>query len=59
MQVRAIVGAAAAVEARAATAPLVEIMHPLVGFREELRAAPRADRPVAGEEGELDYLAAP
>jgi pyruvate, orthophosphate dikinase len=37
MQVRAIVRAAAAVEGRTGEAPLVEIMHPLVGFAEELR----------------------
>jgi pyruvate,orthophosphate dikinase len=37
MQVRAIVRAALAVEERTGTAPLVEIMHPLVGFAEELR----------------------
>jgi pyruvate, orthophosphate dikinase len=37
MQVRAIVQAAAAVEERTGDAPLVEIMHPLVGFAEELR----------------------
>jgi pyruvate,orthophosphate dikinase len=37
MQVRAIVRAALAVEARTGEAPLVEIMHPLVGFVEELR----------------------
>jgi pyruvate, orthophosphate dikinase len=37
MQVRAIVRAAAAVEERTGDAPLVEIMHPLVGFAEELR----------------------
>jgi pyruvate,orthophosphate dikinase len=37
MQVRAIVRAACAVEARTGDAPLVEIMHPLVGFAEELR----------------------
>src|ERR671936_437203 len=37
MQVRAIVRAAAAVEDRTGEAPLVEIMHPLVGFGEELR----------------------
>src|SRR5207253_7047772 len=36
MQVRAIVRAAEAVEARTGEAPLVEIMHPLVGFREAL-----------------------
>ena len=36
MQVRAIVRAAAAVEERTGNAPLVEIMHPLVGFAEEL-----------------------
>jgi pyruvate,orthophosphate dikinase len=37
MQVRAIVRAALAVEDRTGDAPLVEIMHPLVGFAEELR----------------------
>ncbi len=36
-QVRAIVRAAQAVEERSGAAPLVEIMHPLVGFAEELR----------------------
>ena len=36
MQVRAIVRAALAVEERSGAAPLVEIMHPLVGFAEEL-----------------------
>jgi pyruvate,orthophosphate dikinase len=36
MQVRAIVRAALAVEDRTGDAPLVEIMHPLVGFAEEL-----------------------
>ncbi len=37
MQVRAIARAALAVEQRTGEAPLVEIMHPLVGFAEELR----------------------
>jgi len=37
MQIRAIARAALAVEARFGEAPLVEIMHPLVGFAEELR----------------------
>src|SRR4029453_10137285 len=37
MQVRAIIRAAAAVQQRTGDAPLVEIMHPLVGFGEELR----------------------
>jgi pyruvate, orthophosphate dikinase len=37
MQVRAIVRAAQAVEERSGDAPLVEIMHPLVGFAEELK----------------------
>jgi pyruvate, orthophosphate dikinase len=36
MQVRAIARAASAVGARAGTPPIVEVMHPLVGFREEL-----------------------
>ena len=37
MQVRAIVRAALAVAERTGDAPLVEIMHPLVGFAEELQ----------------------
>jgi pyruvate,orthophosphate dikinase len=36
MQVRAIARAARAVQERGGDAPLVEVMHPLVGFREEL-----------------------
>jgi pyruvate,orthophosphate dikinase len=36
MQIRAIARAALAVESRLGEAPLVEIMHPLVGFAEEL-----------------------
>ena len=42
MQIRAIARAARAVQERTGEAPLVEIMHPLVGFAEELRAAARA-----------------
>jgi pyruvate, orthophosphate dikinase len=37
MQIRAIARAALAVQDRVGDAPLVEIMHPLVGFAEELR----------------------
>ena len=37
MQVRAIVRASKAVHERTGEAPIVEIMHPLVGFGEELR----------------------
>ena len=44
MQIRAIARAARAVEERTGAAPLVEVMHPLVGFAEEFRAAARADR---------------
>ena len=44
MQVRAIVRAARAVEERTGEAPLVEIMHPLVGFTEELARLRRAHR---------------
>ena len=36
MQIRAIARAAQAVQQRTGEAPLVEVMHPLVGFREEL-----------------------
>ncbi len=50
MQVRAIVRAAAAVRARTGEAPLVEIMHPLVGFGEELRRLRELTLRVAGEE---------
>src|SRR5436190_1985484 len=55
MQVRAIVRAAIAVRGRTGDAPLVEIMHPLVGFREELRRLRELTVSVAAEEGELDY----
>ena len=55
MQVRAIVRAAIAVRERSA-APLVEIMHPLVGFGEELKRLRELTVRVAAEEGELDYL---
>jgi pyruvate,orthophosphate dikinase len=37
MQIRAIARAAKAVQERSGAAPLVEVMHPLVGFGEELR----------------------
>jgi pyruvate,orthophosphate dikinase len=56
MQVRAIARAAIAVRERTGDAPLVEIMHPLVGFREELRRLRELTIDVATEEGELDYL---
>src|SRR5207237_3899744 len=55
MQVRAIVRAAVAVEKRTGKAPLVEIMHPLVGFGEELRRLRQLTVETAAEEGELDY----
>jgi pyruvate, orthophosphate dikinase len=56
MQVRAIVRAALAVRERTATAPLVEIMHPLVGFGEELSRLRELTVRVAAEEGDLEYL---
>ena len=57
MQVRAIVRAAIAVEKRTGEAPLVEIMHPLVGFGEELRRLRAITIATAAEEeGELEYL---
>ena len=55
MQVRAIVRAAIAVRERTGDTPLVEIMHPLVAFEEELRRLRELTVRVAGEEGELDY----
>ena len=57
MQVRAIARAAKAVQERAGEAPLVEIMHPLVGFREELRRLRELTERVMEEEApELEYL---
>jgi pyruvate,orthophosphate dikinase len=53
-QVRAIVRAAAAVRERTGAAPLVEIMHPLVGFGEELRRLRELTLRVVEEEGGLD-----
>jgi pyruvate,orthophosphate dikinase len=60
MQVRAIVRAAIAVQERTTDAPLVEIMHPLVGFAEELRRLRALTERVASEElraagREIDY----
>jgi pyruvate, orthophosphate dikinase len=51
-QVRAIIRAAAAVEERTGEAPLVEIMHPLVGFAEELRRLRAITIATADEESE-------
>ena len=56
MQVRAIVCAALAVEKRSGNAPLTEIMHPLVGFSEELARLRELTDRVAAEEGAGDYL---
>ena len=55
MQVRAIVRAARAVADRTGEAPLVEIMHPLVGFAEELRRLRELTDRVAAEEAEVEY----
>ena len=56
MQVRAIVRAARAVHDRTGEPPLVEIMHPLVGFAEELRRLRELTDRVAAEEADVDYL---
>jgi pyruvate,orthophosphate dikinase len=57
MQVRAIARAAKAVHERLGDAPLIEIMHPLVGFREELRRLRELTVAVMLEEApELEYL---
>jgi pyruvate,orthophosphate dikinase len=57
MQVRAIIRAAAAVEERTGDAPLVEIMHPLVGFAEELHRLRAITVATASEESEqVEYL---
>jgi pyruvate,orthophosphate dikinase len=61
MQAQAIVRAAIAVEERTGDAPLVEIMHPLVGFAEELRrlrelTLDTASAELEQAEREIDYL---
>jgi len=56
MQVRAIVRAARAVTERTGEAPLVEIMHPLVGFRQELARLRELTERVAAEEPTVSYL---
>ena len=56
MQVRAIVRAARAVRERTGEAPLVEIMHPLVGFTEELARLRDLTERVAAEEPTVEYL---
>jgi len=56
MQLRAIVRAAIAVSERTGEAPLVEIMHPLVGFAEELRRLRELTVQTIADEGEIEYL---
>jgi pyruvate,orthophosphate dikinase len=56
MQVRAIVRAARAVHERTGEAPLVEIMHPLVGFIEEFERLRELTERVAAEEPTVEYL---
>jgi pyruvate, orthophosphate dikinase len=57
MQVRAIIRAARAVEERTGEAPLVEIMHPLIAFEEELRRLRELTVAVAKKEApEIEYL---
>ena len=56
MQVRAIIRAAIAVRDRTGDPPLVEIMHPLVGFQEELRRLRELTIETADEEGDVEYL---
>jgi pyruvate,orthophosphate dikinase len=55
MQIRAIVRAARAVERRTGVAPIVEIMHPLVGFVSELERLVELTARTVAEEGGLDY----
>jgi pyruvate, orthophosphate dikinase len=57
MQIRAIARAARAVQERTGDAPLVEVMHPLVGFREELaRLRDLTERVWAEEAPEVEHL---
>ncbi len=55
MQVRAIIRAARAVAERSGQPPLVEIMHPLVAFQEELRRLRELTERVAEEEPSVEY----
>ena len=50
MQIRAIARAARAVQERTGDAPLVEIMHPLVSYAEELRRLAELTQRVWAEE---------
>jgi pyruvate, orthophosphate dikinase len=56
MQVRAIIRAARAVEERSGEVPVVEIMHPLVGFAEELKRLRELTVRTAAEEEDVEYL---
>jgi pyruvate,orthophosphate dikinase len=57
MQIRAIARAAKAVQERTGDAPLVEVMHPLVGYAEELRRlAGLTERVWAEEAPEVAHL---
>jgi pyruvate,orthophosphate dikinase len=57
MQIRAIARAARAVQERSGEAPLVEVMHPLVGFREELARLRALTEEVWAEEAPgVDHL---
>jgi pyruvate,orthophosphate dikinase len=57
MQIRAIARAARAVQERTGEAPLVEVMHPLVGFREELARLRELTESVWAEEApEVPHL---
>ncbi len=57
MQIRAIARAARAVQQRTGQAPLVEVMHPLVGFREELARLRDLTESVWAEEApEVEHL---
>jgi len=56
MQVRAILRAGIAVRDRVGDAPLIEIMHPLVAFEEELRRLRELTLEIAAEEDEIEFL---
>jgi pyruvate,orthophosphate dikinase len=55
MQVRAIIRAAEAAEQKTGEPPIVEIMHPLVGFAEELRRLRELTVRTAAEEADVAY----